>query len=158
MNEFNYGENLRKIRELMEISQEEMAFRLKISGTTYAWIERQVTLDEQMAEEIAYALGGVPADMISPFEQMDSENLRIIRSMEAEQEIREFLKTPVGIIIILGASIFIVNAIYEGTRGFCAGLETSAITILVASWTAALATAGVLYYSVKRVRRVAPLV
>ena len=158
MNEFNYGENLRSLRQVMEISQEEMAFRLKISETTYAWIESQVTLDELMAEEIAYALGGVPADMISPFEQMDSESLRAIRKMEEEQVIREFLKTPVGIIMILGASVFILNAVYEGTKGFCAGLETSPTTMLIASWTAAAFTVWILYYSVKRVSGIAPVI
>ena len=51
------GKNISKIRELLGIKQESLAFTLKISQQTISKIEQTENLRENTVERIAYALG-----------------------------------------------------------------------------------------------------
>lgn len=154
MHTFNFGENLRIIRQEKGISQEAMAQHLNISQATYATIENQTTVtNHKWFYQIAEILDVPGNKLIAPLKEPDLQDEQSTYTPELESNPIEILNTPFGNFILIGLSLTIIKAIYDAVRGACSAIETSDSTMTLASWTAALLTAAFIYYWIRKTKK-----
>lgn len=144
MKTFNFGQNLRKIRQLKDISQDAMALKLKISQPTYSRIEGESKIpDHAMVVSIAKALDVDPSELKPP------STLKVILG----GKLKEILNTRIGILIVFGSGLALVISAHDLAQSFCIEFNTSDTTRYIVKWTAALATAAYIWYCVRKIMK-----
>ena len=141
---FNFGENLRKIRQAKDISQYAMALKLNISQPTYSRIECEPKIpDHDMVVKIAKAVG------VDSSELMPSSTLKLILG----GKLKEILNTRIGMLIVGGSGLALVISAHDLAQSFCIEFNTSDTTRYIVKWTAALATAAYIWYCVRKIMK-----
>lgn len=152
MDIFNYGENLRTIRQLKEISQYAMAANLHISQPTYSRIESLHTMHNmELNCKIAKVLDVAPSELIP--EKSDMDTIQFFFGAIVAHKTKEIIDSQLGLMVLVASFAFLVSMAYEAASGFCAGLEASEATTVVVKWTAALGTIIFLYLWIKRAKK-----
>ena len=141
---FNFGENLRKIRQAKDISQDAMALKLNISQPTYSRIECDAKApDHNLVVKIAKALG------VDLSELMPSSTLKSILG----EKLKEIFNTRIGMIIVFGSGLTLVIAAHDLAQSFCIEFKTSDATRIIVKWTAALVTGAYIWYCVRKIKK-----
>lgn len=149
MNEFNFGENLRIVRQAKGISQEAMANGLGISQSKYSKLERKAGIPElALVEKISEMLQVAPSLLLSGRKLED-----LIPKIAFEQQAKEIMNTTVGIVFYWLLVIPFINAAYDMGNGFCEGLQTSEEVKKVVRFIAGIAAIVFAYYWMKRVQK-----
>ena len=149
MNEFNFGENLRIIRQAKGISQEAMAIGLGMSQSKYSKLERKAGIpDLDLVEKISKLLEVEPSLLLSGREIED-----LIPKITFEQQAKQIMNTTVGIIFYWLLVIPFINAAYDFGNGFCEGLKTSEEVKKAVRIMAGLSAIIFAYYWMKRVQK-----
>lgn len=116
-----------------------------MSQATYSRIERSATLPNfdlirKMANILEVRFGAlVPAHI-----QFQHEVKVAVVNVG-----REFAKSPVGLIITTAAAV-LVDVVYQCAQSFCLGFGTSHTTLVIVSWTSAVATLVFCYQVIKK--------
>ena len=149
MNEFNFGENLRIVRQAKGISQEAMSMGLGISQSKYSKLERKATVpDLDLVEKISKLLEVEPSLLLSGRALED-----LIPKIAFEQHAKEIMNTTVGIVFYWLLVIPFINAAYDMGNGFCEGFDTSEEVQKVVRFIAGITAIVFAYYWMKRVQK-----
>ena len=141
---FNFGENLRKIRQAKDISQHAMALKLNISQSTYSRIEGGSKMpDHNMVVRIAKAVG-VDLSELKP--------LSTLKSILGEK-LKEVLNTSIGKLVVVGSGLTLVIFAHDLAQSFCIRYETSDATRIIVKWTAALAMGTYIWHCVRKINK-----
>jgi len=147
MNNFNYGENLRITRHAKGVSQDSMAWELKISQATYSRIESgKISPDGEQAAKLENILGIPPSDPMLLLEGMENDSMVSTRGLGLSGKAAVLLGSPAGFIIKIGLALALGGVAYDAARGACSALQTSSDTSIFASWIAALTMVSYFYY------------
>lgn len=147
MENFNYGENLRITRQTKGVSQESMAWELKISQATYSRIESgKIRPDNRQSAKIEKILGIPSADPMIHLEELDDDSVMSIRGSGLNIIATSIFRSMATFIIKLALALALGNVAFEATSGACDALETSSNTALLASWIAGLSMMVYTYY------------
>lgn len=71
--ENNVGGNIKQLRDILGISQNQLAMQSGISANTLRKVESQKTVDDKMLDKIAAGMG-VPAELIKRYNHKDTVN------------------------------------------------------------------------------------
>lgn len=74
MKKEHLGYNVKRIREILGVKQEDLAERLQLSQQSVSKMENKINLDHQMLEKIANALN-IPSDAIREFTDEDAVHI-----------------------------------------------------------------------------------
>jgi transcriptional regulator with XRE-family HTH domain len=149
MNEFNFGENLRIIRQAKGISQEVMAIGLGISQSTYSKIERDPKVpDLDQVEKICRLLEVEPPVLLSGRKLED-----LVPRFEFEQHAQEIMNTRIGVVFFWMLIIPFIDAAYAMGDGFGEGYGASDEVTRVVHFIAGLAAMVFAYYWMRRVQK-----
>lgn len=152
MEKFNYGANLRAIRQSRGISQETMAFHLNISQASYSRMERQPDgKNAVQVEEIAKILGVSASELINGTEAKVVHHQS--RGREWEYKAKEFLDQPIGLIIFWGSATALVSSVYEFSKALSVTFGASFTMMFVISIINTLATICYISYWFRRVKK-----
>lgn len=135
MKDFNFGENLRIIRQVKGISQEAMAMSLGISQAKYSRLEAQASVPPvRILEQIAGILGEDPKMLLYG---KDTEALlpkidgAPITKKGLADEVMAVMRGPIGLLVYFGLFIVFGELSYIVGGSFCDGLRTSEETKLI---------------------------
>ena len=144
MKTFNFGQNLRKIRQSKDISQEAMALKLNISQPTYSRIEGDSKVpDHDRVVSIAKVLDVDFSELMPP------STLKLILG----GNLKEFFNTRIGMLIVFGSGLTIVIAAHDLAQSFCIEFKTSDATRYIVKWTAAISTTAYIVYCVRKIMK-----
>ncbi|MBC7417975.1 MAG: helix-turn-helix transcriptional regulator [Pedobacter sp.] len=144
MKTFNFGQNLRKIRQSKDISQEAMALKLNISQPTYSRIEGESKIPANaMVVRIAKVLDVDPSELMPP------STLKVILG----GKLKEVLNTRIGILIVFGSGLMLVISAHDLAQSFCIEFKTSDATRYIVKWTAAISTTAYIVYCVRKIMK-----
>lgn len=147
MNEFNFGDNLRKIRLAKEISQDAMAIHADISQTAYSKIERNAEIPKtELVNKFAKTLGVEQIQLLS-----DMQKIKATKGFE--ERAKELLDTSFGMLFLFLLTIPIVNAAHDFAEGMCDAAKITGNTKYIVRMTAglsALISIGVWAWRIKR--------
>lgn len=150
MKDFNFGQNLRQIRQAKGISQEAMALWLNISQSTYSRIENKPTIpNEQLLNGIAKILDVSPFELLPECDESNNDKTETI-STSSLKKIISLLQTPFGDVIAMASGLLFTSAVYEMAKGFCNEFGSSHRTSLLVRGLAALLAAAFFYYWIKK--------
>ena len=68
------GYNVKRLREILGVKQEDLAERLQVSQQSVSKIENKIDLDHQMLEKVANALN-IPSNAIREFNDEDAVHI-----------------------------------------------------------------------------------
>ena len=146
MKNFNYGENLRILRQRKGISQDAMAMNLNISQTKYSRMERRSNMwDSTLVEKIAEILRIPVSELLPPLEELDNNTMAATNGSGIGHKASELLGKPTAFIIKLGSALALAGVAYDAAGGASSALEISANTALFAKWTAAFTMMACFY-------------
>lgn len=127
MNNFNFGQRLRRVRVDKGISQDALALSSDITQSRYSRIERNADVPEiTLVERFAKELGVTRSVLLT-----DAELDQFVPKVNFEKKARELIFTPLGMIIICGLSVSTVNVAFDLGYGFCLGYGTTGWTARV---------------------------
>lgn len=137
--DFNFGENLKKIRIKKGISQYAMANCLKISQASYSRLE---------------AHAGLPAMdlLVQIAKEIDTPIECLLPPHAIANDTKEFTKTRAGLIVVLAASAYLLDAVYKIVQGICLQYTSSATTVSVITWAAVGATFLFIYRTLWKIK------
>lgn len=148
MQNFHFGENLRRIRRAKDISQEAMALKLNISQTKYFRIESQSTIpDENLVAEMAKILEVPVTDLIP------SNAKPALPVIQREHKTKEIINTPFGTLFIIVAAVTLVSAAYQLATEVCIYNNTSDQTTIISQRSAGLLMGGYIWYWVRKIKK-----
>lgn len=114
MHEFNFGENLRIIRQAKGISQEVMAIGLNMSQSKYSKLERNPFVpDVDLLEKISKLLEVESLVLLSGRAIED-----LVPKIGFEQNMQEIMNTRIGQVFFWMLLIPYINAVYDLADGF----------------------------------------
>ncbi|RZK39755.1 MAG: XRE family transcriptional regulator [Pedobacter sp.] len=142
MNQFYFGENLRKIREEKSVSQIEMANLADISQTSYSRIEGKKTAPNNILIHKFAEILDVPATLLLPHVLIEKTNT----GTTWEDKAGESLQHPLGWIVALALIIIITNTIFGMADSFFLGLKASEKTRYQIRMIVGAITAVYLFY------------
>ena len=149
MHNFNFGENLRIVRQAKGISQEAMSIGLGISQSKYSKLERKDTVpDLDLVEKISKLLEVEPSLLLSGRELED-----LIPKNGFEQHAKQIMNTTIGKVFFWLLVIPFINAAYDFGNGACEGFGTSEEVKKVVRFMAGIAAITFAYYWMKRVQK-----
>lgn len=149
MDNFNFGENLRIVRQAKGISQEVMAIGLNMSQSTYSKLERRPTVPTiDLVERIFKLLDVEPSVLLSGRAIAD-----LVPKIGFEENAKEIMNTRVGIGFFWILVIPFINAAYDMGDGFCAGYGASDEVRRAVRFIAGLAAMGLAYYWMRRIQK-----
>ncbi len=145
MKNFNFGENLRMIRNYKNVCQEGMASSLNISQASYSRIEASPDSPElQVINKLADTLGVRPKDLVSANWYAKAVNGDSDKNKRKVATINHTGQMAYGILLAIAA--------WDATSGTAAGAETGSIDVLLFISTCMGLGAFFLYhFSVKHV-------
>ena len=124
MKNFNFGENLRMIRNYKNICQEGVASSLNISQASYSRIEASPDFPEvPVINKLADTLGVRPKDLISANWYAKAVNGSSGKNKRKVAMISHTGQVAYGILLAIAA--------YDSTSGTAAGAETESIDALL---------------------------
>lgn len=155
MTNFNFGENLRNIRQQKGFSQEVMATSLNMSQPKYSRIERQSKIpDYQLNCSIAEILNIPLTELVPLSYQEHLVLLAAIHKPKLEIKVKAWLNTFAGKIITIAACGFIVDIVHMATKSICeVGFEASYPTIMATAWTVSLTLIAYMYYLFRKISK-----
>jgi transcriptional regulator with XRE-family HTH domain len=146
MTNFNYGENLRILRQRKGISQEAMAMKLNISQTKYSRMERRSNIpDDTLVKKIAEILCIPVSELLPPLEELNCNTMGATHGSGKGLKASELLVKPTTFIIKIALALALAGVAYDAAGGASSALEVSDNTSLFAKWTAALAMMACFY-------------
>lgn len=149
MNEFNFGENLRIIRQAKGISQEAMSIGLNISQAKYSRLERRHTIPSlDLVKKICIVLQEEPPLVLSGRRIQD-----LMPKAGFEQQAKDIMNTTEGVVFFWMLVIPFINAAYDMGHGFCEGLGTSEGVQRAVRILTGVTAIGFAFYWMKRVRK-----
>ena len=147
MNNFNYGENLRIIRQAKGVSQESMAWNLTISQASYSRLENgKIMPNPQQIAMINKILGIPPSELMPHLEELEHDTLVSTHGSGLGRQAAALLGKPAIFFVKTGLALTLGGVGYDAARGACSALETSANSSSFASWIAALSMVAYFYY------------
>lgn len=155
MGNFNYGENLRRIRTSKGISQEAVALHLNISQKTYSRMEHQAAVpDINIVHATAAFLGVEPSELLPPIAEIDPKAKPALPEVPWQHKAKEILTIPFfgpGLIVVIFVTL--VPAAFGLAQGICLYLETSDETETIARRSASVVMFIFLWYWVKKIKK-----
>lgn len=155
MADFNFGENLRNIRQQKGFSQEFLATSLNISQAKYSRIERQSAIpDYQLICNMAQILDTPLTQLVPLTYQQNLVLLAAIHKPKLENKVKVWLNTVAGKIITIAACAFILNIVYVSTKIICkVGFQASYTTMMIVAWTVLLSSIIYMRYLFKKITK-----
>ena len=147
MNDFNFGEHLKLVRQKEDITQEWMAFNLKMSQSSYSRIEASAAVpDHKLFSKILKVLNVEAVDLLPDYQNREPVIESGVEGNGIAYQVKLILTARVGIFIVLSSGIVIVNAVFDLVTGFCEGLGTSRFVMYAVGGTFATLTSLYLIY------------
>lgn len=145
MKNFNFGENLRMIRNYKNVCQEGMATSLNISQASYSRIEASPDFPElQVINKLADTLGVRPKDLVSANWYAKAVNGDSDKNKRKVATINHTGQVAYGFLLAV--------AVWDSTSGTADGTETESInTLLFIGCCLGLAAFFLYHFTVKHV-------
>ena len=149
MDNFNFGENLRIVRQAKGISQDAVGTGLNISQTSYSKVERSSNIpDLALVERIADLLKVDPSILLSGQKIED-----LIPKVSFETKVSEVMNTTMGVFFYWIISIPFINAVYDTATGFCTAWETTEETRRLVGFISGVSTIIFSYHWMRKVQK-----
>ena len=149
MEDFNFGENLRIIRQAKGISQDAMAIGLGMSQSKYSKLERNSNVPAlDLVKKIAHLLEIEPPILLSGRSLED-----LVPKIDFERQAKAIMNTRTGIGFFWILVIPSINASYDVGNSFCLGLGTSDEVRIVVRFITGFAAIIFAYNWMRRIQK-----
>lgn len=141
MSDFNFGENLRKIRLIKGISQDAMASLLNIPQTRYSRMENQSAVpDADMVNKLAEILKVPSADLLDPSGELEIQATPAAKAafLAFASKLRKIVNRYFNKILLFFFAYVIVNFFYTAAKGGASGFGASYKTMMIVGLSVAL--------------------
>ncbi|RZK39847.1 MAG: XRE family transcriptional regulator [Pedobacter sp.] len=148
-NEFNFGGNLRVVRQAKGISQEALALALNLSQTTYSRIESRASLPpDELIAQIATVVEVQKSMLMAPADITD-----MVPKVRMALHLKEILDTPSGRFMYWVMMIPFVNASFDFVAGLSDGLGLSATMNMILRDTMGFFVIFMIFFWMRRIRK-----